>query len=183
MKRKLYSILYNLTGHWFPDSYFYLSLGKHSVHIKIGLYYRRFLVSRIIKKCGKDINIERYARFNKNIELGNNSGIGSHCHVAPGTIIGDNVMMGPEVVMYCRNHNIDRTDIPMCQQGFAEMKPIKIGNDVWIGRRVIILPGVVIGDGCVIGAGTVVSKSLPPYSVAVGNPAKIIKNRKDNERE
>jgi len=69
----------------------------------------------------------------------------------------------------------------MRKQGFAESLPITIGNDVWIGRRVIILPGVVIGDGCVIGAGAVVTKSLPPYSVAVGNPARIVKNRKNNE--
>lgn len=52
-----------------------------------------------------------------------------------------------------------------------------IGNDVWIGRRAIIMPGVSIGDGCIIGAGAVVTKDVPPFSVAGGVPAKVIKSR------
>ena len=59
----------------------------------------------------------------------------------------------------------------------AEIRPVIIEDDVWIGARVIILPGVTIGTGSVIGAGAVISKSIPPYSVAVGNPARIVKNR------
>ena len=56
--------------------------------------------------------------------------------------------------------------------------PVTIGNDCWIGRRAIIMPGVKIGDGCVIGANSVVSKDIPPYSVAAGVPARVIKTRK-----
>ena len=59
--------------------------------------------------------------------------------------------------------------------------PVKIGDDVWIGRRVIILPGVTIGDGCIIGAGAVITKDIPPYSVVVGVPAKVVRRRKDDE--
>ncbi|WP_308462078.1 CatB-related O-acetyltransferase [Mesorhizobium sp. INR15] len=55
--------------------------------------------------------------------------------------------------------------------------PIRIGNDVWIGRRAIILSGVTIGDGAVIGAGAVVSKDVPPYAVVVGNPAALVRYR------
>lgn len=55
--------------------------------------------------------------------------------------------------------------------------PIKIGNDVWIGRRAIILSGVTIGDGAIIGAGSIVTKDVPPYAVAVGNPAKVVRYR------
>ncbi|ASM48732.1 chloramphenicol O-acetyltransferase [Pseudoalteromonas espejiana DSM 9414] len=86
-------------------------------------------------------------------------------------------MMGPEVVVYTRNHAIDRVDIPMCQQGFKEIAPVYIEDDVWIGRRVIILPGVSIGKGCVLGAGSVIAKDIPPYSIVVGNPGKVIRNR------
>ena len=85
--------------------------------------------------------------------------------------------MGPEVVFYTRGHRFDRTDITMIEQGSTESEPITVGNDVWIGRRVIIMPGVNIGDGCVIGAGAVVTKDIPAYSVVGGVPAKIIKSR------
>lgn len=92
--------------------------------------------------------------------------------------IGDNVMMGPEVVILSSGHAHSRTDIPMNQQGFiAPTRPTIIGNDVWIGTRVIILQGVQIGDGCIIGAGAVVTKDIPPYSVAGGVPARVIKSR------
>jgi maltose O-acetyltransferase len=109
----------------------------------------------------------------------NSSGYGNLYFANPvdTVIIGDNVMMGPEVVFYTTRHNNSRTDIPMNMQGIETGIPIVIGNDVWIGRRAIILPGVTIGDGCIIGAGAVVTKSFPPYSVIGGVPAKIVKNR------
>ena len=63
-------------------------------------------------------------------------------------------------------------------QGFATEKPVLIADDVWIGARVIILPGVRIGTGAVIGAGAVVTKDMPDYSVVGGNPARVLKMRK-----
>lgn len=86
-------------------------------------------------------------------------------------------MMGPYVFIYTQNHNFSRTDISMDQQGWSEEKPVVIEDDVWIGARVTILPGVVIGSGSIIGASAVVTKSVPPYSVVAGNPAKVVKNR------
>jgi maltose O-acetyltransferase len=86
-------------------------------------------------------------------------------------------MMGPEVVIYSQSHKYDRTDIPMCEQGFSEYKEVVIGDDVWIGRRAIIMPGVHIGKGCIIGAGAVVTKDIPDYSVAAGVPARVVKSR------
>lgn len=178
LTRRLFSITYRLTGSFFPDSYFYLNLGKKRIHIKFGLYYRRFLVRNILENCGKNINIERFAKFNRNIIIGNNSTIGKNSSVAPYTKIGDNVLLAPEVIMYSKNHSIARTDIPIIKQGFDDFKPITICNDVWIGRRVILLPGITIGEGSIIGAGAVVAKDIPPYSIAVGNPVKVIRNRK-----
>ena len=66
----------------------------------------------------------------------------------------------------------------LMEQGFEEERPVHIGNDVWIGDRVMIMPGVHIGDGSVIGAGAVVTGDIPPYSIAVGVPAKVIRSRK-----
>ena len=68
----------------------------------------------------------------------------------------------------------------MIDQGFSKTRPITIGDDVWIGSRVIILGGVNVGNGAVIGAGSVVTHDVPPYSVVGGNPARIIKSRKQS---
>lgn len=146
--------------------------------IKIGQKWLRQLCGKLIlRKCGKNVNIEKGAVFSADIELGNNSGIGRDAELDCGIIIGNDVMMGPCVKMFVHNHNFSRTDIPMNQQGIGPARPIIICDDVWIGANVIILPGVTIGKGCVIGAGSVVTKSIPEYSVAAGNPAKIIKKR------
>jgi maltose O-acetyltransferase len=66
----------------------------------------------------------------------------------------------------------------MCKQGFEEAKPVYIGDDVWIGGRVTILPGVHIGNGSVVGTGAVVTKDVPDYAVVGGVPAKVLKYRK-----
>jgi acetyltransferase-like isoleucine patch superfamily enzyme len=97
--------------------------------------------------------------------------------VDEGTRIGANVMMGPEVVIFSYNHATSRVDIPMIRQGFTACFPVTIGDDVWIGRRVIILPGVTVGSGCILGAGAVISRDVPPGAVAVGNPARVVRYR------
>lgn len=85
--------------------------------------------------------------------------------------------MGPDVSVLTHTHNIERTDIPMGQQGMRVYEVV-IGNDVWIGMRVIIMPGVKVGNGVVIGAGAVVTKDVPDYAIVGGVPARIIKFRK-----
>ncbi len=142
---------------------------------------RRFWAKRIALRVGKNVNIERKAVFGPLLEIGDNSGVGISCEMYGPVSIGKNVMMGPEVVVYTSGHKFDRTDIPMMEQGFSEPKTVVIGDDVWIGRRVIIMPGVKIGNGCVIGAGAVVTKDIPDYSVAVGVPARVVKKREMRE--
>lgn len=82
--------------------------------------------------------------------------------------------MGPDVTIL--THNIERTDIPMGQQGMR-VSEVVIGNDVWIGMRVIMMPGVKVGDGAVIGAGSVVTKDVPDFAIVGGVPAKVIRYR------
>ena len=98
-------------------------------------------------------------------------------------MIGKDVMMASEVIILTANHTFDRLDIPMRLQGARDVKPVRIGDDVWIGMRSIILPGVQIGRGAVIGAGAVVTKDVPEYAVVGGNPAKVIKFRNENKNE
>ncbi len=85
--------------------------------------------------------------------------------------IGNDVMFAPGVQIYTATHPIDKETRKSLEFG----KAITIGNDVWIGGGAIILPGVTIGNNCVIGAGSVVTKNVPDHSLAVGNPAKVIK--------
>lgn len=139
---------------------------------------RSTLAKRILFYAGHEINIEKKAFFSRNVSLGSHSGIGIRCIVNGPTVIGDNVMMGPEVMIFTENHKHDRTDIPMLNQGYTEVQPVTVGNDVWIGARSIILPGVIIGDGAIIAAGAVVTKDVESYSIVAGNPAKKVKDRK-----
>ena len=168
IKKKICWVFYRTTAAWLPIS-------QRSSFAK-GM--RRFWAKRVIKKMGKNVNIERHAIFGPLLEIGDNSGVGIGCEVYGPVSIGQDVMMGPEVVIYTRGHKHDRVDVPMIAQGNDETKPVIIGDDVWIGRRTIILPGVTIGKGCIIGAGAVVTKDIPPYSVAAGVPAKVVKDRR-----
>ena len=141
----------------------------------------RYILCRgIFKKCGKNVNIERKASFGygRNIEIGNNSGIGINCFIPDGSIIGNDVMMGPNCYVHAKKHRFDRTDIPMRIQGYySDLSGLVIGNDVWIGRDVSILPGRTISDGSIIGANCVLTKDFPKYSIVAGNPGKLIRLR------
>jgi len=88
-------------------------------------------------------------------------------------IIGDDCFIGPNVSIYTACHSTDPVERNTRQEW---AKPVTIGNNVWIGGSVTILPGVTIGDNVTIGAGSVVTKDIPSNSVAVGNPCKVIKH-------
>lgn len=93
-----------------------------------------------------------------------------------GIEIKDDTMVGFESIILTCTHNSDRKDIPIREQGMF-CAHVKIGKDVWIGARVIILPGVTIGDGAIIGSNAVVSKDVMPNTIVGGVPAKFIRER------
>jgi len=175
MKRKFQIIIgktiYIILAKHLPASYSRIALG-------LSRRIRGICGKLILEKCGENVNIEKGANFASSIRLGDNSGIGIRADIGPRVDIGNNVMMGPECIIYTVNHNFDRTDIPMNEQGFQTVNPVFIGDDVWIGGRVTILPGVRIGDGAIIAAGAVISKDVPSYAIVGGVPAKVLKYRK-----
>lgn len=135
---------------------------------------RYFFAKRIFNEIGKNVNIETGAIFNPNIKIGDNSSIGVRCELVGNVEIGKNVMMGPEVIFYTQNHQFRDKNKTIMEQGYEKEEKIIVEDDVWIGRRVIILPGVTIKKGTVIGAGAIVTKTFPEYSIIAGNPAKVI---------
>lgn len=167
ISKKILYLLYQISTSWLPIS----------SHSKFAKNLRVFWTRRIATYVGKNVNIEKCASFTPDLRIGDNSGVGIKCEMNGPVTIGNDVMMGPEVIVYTTSHKHDRIDITMIEQGMDVQKSVTIGNDVWIGRRAMILPGVTIGDGCVIAAGAVVVKDIPPYSIAGGVPARVIKRR------
>lgn len=94
-------------------------------------------------------------------------------------IIGDNVLVGPNVCITTAGHPIHY----LSRRKYEYADEVKIGNNVWIGANVVLNPGVKIGDNCVIGSGSVVTKDIPSDTVAVGNPCKVLREITDDDRE
>lgn len=137
-------------------------------------------LKKIFNDIGDNVNIMNDIKFaiGKNISIGNDSGIGERSFLQDiGKIsIGSDVLMGPEVMIYTSNHGIKRNQKISTQE--MHIDNVNIEDDVWIGARVIILPGVTISKGAVIAAGAVVSKNVESYAIVGGVPAKKIGERK-----
>ena len=123
-----------------------------------------------------------YCDYGYNIEIGENFYSNHNLVILDGAKveIGDNVFIAPNCCITTAGHpiNIDERN-----RGLEYAYPIKIGNNVWIGAGVNILPGVTIGDNVTIGAGSVVNKSILANSIAVGNPCKVIKTILDKTKD
>lgn len=147
---------------------------------------RSFICKRIFLKCGENINICRDVYFGsgRTLSIGNDSGIGPNSKIIQTDItIGNDVMIGPELRVLGGGHKFDSIIIPMREQGLAPRTKLNIGNDIWIGEKVIITSKVkYIGNHSIIAAGSVVTKDVPEYAIVGGNPARIIKyrNQKNN---
>jgi maltose O-acetyltransferase len=170
--KKIYLMIYYLVARHLPSS--------DQIYSFYAKKIRAFLVKKIFKHTGKHVNIEHGVFFGKGdlISIGDYSGLGINARIQGPLTIGKHVIMGPDVLIYTRNHRFDDVTQPISVQGDIPPKEVVIHDDVWIGARVIILPGVTIGKGAIIGAGSVVTKNVREYCIYAGNPAKLIKERR-----
>jgi maltose O-acetyltransferase len=172
-KRTFWYIFYFCFAQHLPASYRFKPFGN------FGKWCRRIACRRLFRYCGQRVNIEKGANFYTGweVEIGDDSSLGINCMVPYNLKVGRDVMMGPDVIIIGENHRFDNQEIPMRLQGYKEFPPVEIRDDVWIGARVIILPGLIIGKGAIIGAGSVVTKDVPPYAICAGNPARVVRTR------
>jgi acetyltransferase-like isoleucine patch superfamily enzyme len=138
-------------------------------------------------KLGNGVTVARYTTIKATgvlgnlgvgVTIGDGSNLGEYNYVgaAGGVTIGKDVLIGQRVNFHAENHRFDNPDVPIKHQGVTR-QGIIVEDDCWIGAGAIILDGVTIGKGSVVAAGAVVNKSIPPYSVVGGVPAKVLFRR------
>lgn len=137
---------------------------------------REDIIRGLLGKTGKTFLIEQpfFCDYGYNIEIGENFYANFNCVILDGAkvVFGDNVFIAPGCGFYTAGHPLD---VKQRNEGLEYARPIKVGNNVWIGAQVIVLPGVTIGDNTVIGAGSVVTKDIPDNVIAIGNPCRVVK--------
>lgn len=146
---------------------------------------KRAIFAQLFGSLGEHVHvdIDFHCEYGKNIHVGNNVIINMNCTFVDNNRIniGNRVLIASDVKIYTathstdpsvRNHSSNPNPDFWCQ---TYSRPVTIEDEVWIGGGAVLLPGVTIGKGSVIGAGAVVTRDIPPYSVAVGNPARVIK--------
>ncbi|RFN60447.1 acyltransferase [Marixanthomonas ophiurae] len=142
---------------------------------------RLWYVSKVLKIMPYTVA----SKFENNIYLSNakNIKIGHSCRINENVFIqaahiGNYVLIAPNTAILSTTHNHSNIEIPIVNQGDTDSSPPIIGDNVWIGRNVIIMPGITIGESSIVGAGAVVTKDVEPFSIVGGVPAKLIKYRK-----
>lgn len=158
----------NRGGHRFSEDAVY---GKRlEIHAAPG--------SCITVEAGAEINNDSWliAHADNRLTIGERVFISQHCTVSGNVSIGQNTLIAGFVTIIDANHNFNRSDVPIAEQGGSNA-PIVIGEDVWIGASSVVLPGVTIGDHAVIGANSTVNADVPAWAVAVGTPARVVSTR------
>lgn len=137
---------------------------------------RTAILHRLLGGVKGDILIEQpfYCDYGYNIKVGKNFYANHNLVILDGAPVtfGDNIFIAPDCGFYTAGHPLEASER---NKGLEYARPIKVGDNVWFGAGVSVLPGVTIGDNCVIGAGAVVTKSFPENCLIAGNPAKVIR--------
>jgi maltose O-acetyltransferase len=170
MKRRLSLFLYYGFARFLPGLEFPLG--------RLWRAIRAACVAGFIRSAGEKVDVEPrvYLADGRYISIGDNCEVNAGAQIF-GAQIGNDVMIGPEAIILCRNHEFREPDVPMRVQGASEPAPPVIEDGAWLGARAIVLPGRRIGTGAIVGAGAVVSRDVEPYSIVAGNPAAVIGSR------
>ncbi|MFZ6021556.1 MAG: acyltransferase [Chloroflexota bacterium] len=158
--------------------------------VLIRLIWRRIwmiLLRPAFRKCGKHVLFDPADHFNfQNIELGDYVAIGkgaTFLATESRIILGNKVMVGPNVTIIGGNHNtsvVGKYMYDVLEKRPGDDEDVVIEDDVWIGSNAVILKGVTIRRGAIVAAGALVTKDVPPYSIVAGVPARVIKLRFDS---
>jgi acetyltransferase-like isoleucine patch superfamily enzyme len=133
-----------------------LELGEH-VLLEPGVWLTAMAPGRIVIGTGSFLNLGVQVAALERVE------IGAHCMFANGCFVTDS------------DHRFDDLSKPITWQGFTSKGPTRVGDNTWCGANVVITSGVTVGERCVIGANAVVTRDLPPFSIAAGAPARVIR--------
>jgi len=179
--RKLFNVFYS--GYLSKKfSYFGQSSINYPIRSLIGSVY---IIIEDNVSLGKNIVLTAWDNYEGNkytpqiiIKKGTSIGDDAHITAINKIIIGENVLTGKKILISDNSHGEATENLlenPPIKRPLYSKGPVIIGNNVWIGEKATILAGVTIGQGSIIGANAVVTKDVPPFSIAAGNPAKIIK--------
>jgi acetyltransferase-like isoleucine patch superfamily enzyme len=180
-KFKSFIVVYSWLLDFFPKKFAIMLLAciRH-VHGRIGIGLRYCCLKRICKSCGENVVVfpGAYLTYLENCVLGDNISIHENCNIGcKGELfVGDNVMISQGVSILTTEHDYLQLAVPMHDAPII-LKPVFIGNNVWIGAHTVITAGVTIGNDSVVGAGAVVTHDVPPGAIYGGVPARKIKMR------
>lgn len=145
---------------------------------------RNEILKKILGKTGETFWIEPsfWCDYGYNIEVGENFYANHNLVILDGAKVsfGDNCFVAPNCGFYTAGHALD---VEQRNQGLEIAWPIKVGNNVWFGGNVVVMPGVTIGDNAVIGGGSVVTKDIPSGVIAAGNPCKVIREITEEDKK
>lgn len=143
---------------------------------------RTEIMKQFLGATGEKLLIEQpfYCDYGYNVRIGENFYSNMGCTILDEALVtfGNNVLLAPNVSIYTAGHPVN---VAQRVAGVEYAYPVTVGNNVWIGGNVVILPGVTIGDNVIIGAGSVVTKSIPANTIAVGNPCKVLRELTEDE--
>ncbi len=192
LRNLVYRSLLNRLGKSVNIQHFVELIGTSSIEIGDSVSLLKGVQINALGYPNNKVHIKDRARLERGVDIRslNNTHIiiDENAYIGPyvtisgtGDIkIGKNCLIAPHCGIFANNHIFADPTIPIEEQGITR-QGIVIEDDCWLGHNVTVLDGVIIGKGSIIGAGSVVNKNIPPFSIAVGTPARIIKNRLDRE--